>query len=147
MSLTAACLRSKSWNYQDLDEDLPRMLQVMCVKPCVLMQTRELLQELLAMDPGNPRGLGLLGSLELTLGHHDLARRHFIAGLESDPKLVSNLHSLARLELLEGNVADAKKLFQQGLELEPNNVYILQVCSATISRQAVSEAFAQFCRI
>lgn len=92
-----------------------------------VLQTRELLQELLQMDPANARGLGLLGSLELTLGHHDLARRHFTTGLESDPELVSNLHSLARLELLEGNVAEARALFQKGLGIEPKNVYILQV--------------------
>ena len=91
------------------------------------MQARELVQELLQLDPTNARGLGLLGSLELVRGHHDLARRHFVDGMQSDPQLVSNLHSLARLELLEGHVAEARSLFRQGLELAPNNVYILQV--------------------
>ena len=86
-----------------------------------------MVQELLQLDPVNARGLGLLGTLEMTLGHHDLARRHFQAGIDSDPKLVSNLHSLARLNLLEGNVAAARTLFQQGLEQEPGNVYVLQV--------------------
>lgn len=96
------------------------------VCPCVL-QSRELLLNLLQLEPSNTRALGMLGSLEWKAGRRPLARKYLTAGIEADPKHVSNLHSLARLELEEGNLQEARQLFAQGQKLEPHNAYILQV--------------------
>ena len=92
-----------------------------------VLQSRELLLNLLQLDPSNTRALGILGSLEWKAGRRALARKYLTAGIEADPKHVSNLHSLARLELEEGNLQGARELFAQGQQLEPHNAYILQV--------------------
>lgn len=93
------------------------------------MQSRELLQNLLQLEPSNTRGLGMLGSLEWKAGRRPLARKYLTAGIKADPKHVSNLHALARLELEEGNLQEARQLFAQGQRLEPHNAYILQVAT------------------
>ena len=105
------------------------------------------MQELLQLEPDNTRGLGLLGSLELQLGHNQVARNLFKKAIAAAPKHVANYHSLARLELLEGNIDEARKLFAQGLELQPKNVYVLQVGSAQHSQpQCCRETLECACR-
>ena len=91
---------------------------------CVLLQSRELLQSLLQLEPDNTRALGML---EWKAGNPVLGRKHLMAGIQANPRHVANLHSLARLELEEGHLEEARKLFAQGQKLEPNNAYILQV--------------------
>ena len=91
------------------------------------LQSRELLQSLLQLEPDNTRALGMLGTLEWKAGNRVLARKHLMAGIQANPKHVANLHSLARLELEEGHLEEARKLFAKGQKLEPNNAYILQV--------------------
>ena len=99
---------------------------------CVL-QSRELLQSLLQLEPDNTRALGMLGTLEWKAGKPGLARQHLMAGIQADPRHVANLHSLARLDLEEGNLQGARELFRRGQQLEPNNAYILQVVHPCLS--------------
>ncbi|WP_097460552.1 tetratricopeptide repeat protein [Mangrovitalea sediminis] len=57
-------------------------------------ETRQLLNEVLAREPANASGLGLMGRVEMDDGHMDKAREYYEASVKADPgnaQLVTNL--------------------------------------------------------
>ncbi len=88
-------------------------------------EAKQVLADLLQLEPNNPRIHVGMGMAHLGLGSIELARTSFAHGLEDQPN-ANAYYGLALLEESQANVAEAKKWVARAIALEPNNATFTQ---------------------
>ena len=81
-------------------------------------QARKYFDEVVALEPNNPKGYRWLGELELQLGNTKMAEQQFRKALSLDPGNPVLLSALSEIERLRGNFDGARSLLGEALKAD-----------------------------
>lgn len=95
------------------------ILALCLVRQDRLDEAREEYERSLVQDPGQPRVLAMLGTLDLLSGDDATAERHYRAALEHMPGFVEAMVNLGFIQSLRGDDAGAESWYAKATAAEP----------------------------
>jgi tetratricopeptide (TPR) repeat protein len=98
------------------------------------------LKSVLAKDPNNANALVLMGSVQLSSGAIDDARKNFVAAVEAQPKDIVGYRALAELYLGQKNYDEAIKIVRSGIEQRPDATLFHMILANVFERKADYES-------
>jgi tetratricopeptide (TPR) repeat protein len=98
------------------------------------------LNSVLTKNPNNPNALVLMGSIQLSSGGTEDARKSFLSAIKIQPKDIVGYRALADLYISEKNYVEAIKVVRSGIEQQPDAISLGMILAGIFEREADYES-------